>query len=171
MGKRYGKSTLTLQGFDDFLEKLQEAGKKAEVEGRKCFEECSDNLYDELYSKSQKAGLDSDLLNKISKETVEVDNKNIWRCEVGWKKTKPTAPGKALPDTYKVLFLNYGTPSRRVKEGGQRIQIDGTWVTLKENRGAESGKGFIKKAKLAAATRNKKLQKETLEKIIGELKK
>lgn len=169
------KSMLQLQGFESFLERLQEAGAAMETEGRKCFEQCAENLYDELYTKAQKAGLDERLLEQIDEKFIENKNANVWRYEVGWKKQKPTA-GNPLPDVYKVMFYNYGTPKRAVKEGGQRVQIDGKWITLKDSRGEESAHpngshGFIKKAKLAVRNRNKKLQQETLEKILGELNK
>lgn len=131
------------------------------------------NMYDALYEKAEKAGLPENLLEEIVHEETEIQNKNIWAATVGWKKPKPKNP---LPDTYKVMFYNYGTPSgnRNTKTGGQRLQIDGKWVTLGTNRGQESAhpegsRGFIKKAKLAAANKNKKLQKETLEKILGDL--
>ena len=154
------KSMLQLQGFEEFLEQLQEAGAKMEVEGRKCFEKCAENLYDELYLKAQKAGLDNRLLEQIDEKFIENPNANIWRYEVGWKKQKPTT-GNPLPDTYKVMFYNYGTPKRATKEGANRGQEDAHPV---------GSHGFIKKAKLAVRNKNKKLQQETLEKILGELK-
>lgn len=171
---RNKSSLLQLKGFEELYEKFIEAGKDAEVEGRKLFEKCSENLYDELDGKGRSAGLPEHLLEEIVHEETEVVSKNIWSATVGWKKPKPKDP---LPDTYKVVFFNYGTPSgnRTTKTGGQRVQIDGKWVTVGTNRGQEpahpkGSHGFIKKAKLAAANRNKKLQKETLEKIMGDLK-
>lgn len=155
------KSILQLQGFESFLERLQEAGAKMDYEGRKCFEKCSENLYDELYDKAQKAGLDNRLLEQMIHEEVEGGSANVWRAEVGWKKQKPTA-GNPLPDTYKVMFYNYGTPKRTTKKGANRGQEDAHPV---------GSHGFIKKAKLAVRNRNKKLQEETLEKIIEGLKK
>ena len=161
MRKFKGKSILQLQGFDEFLERLQEAGVAMETEGRKCFEKCSENLYDELYLKAQKAGLDNRLLEQMIHEEVENKSANVWRAEVGWKKQKPTT-GNPLPDTYKVMFYNYGTPKRSTASGANRGKVDAHPV---------GSHGFIKKAKLAAARRNKKLQAATLEKILGELKK
>ena len=155
------KSILQLQGFEEFLERLQEAGASVGNEGRKCFEKCSENLYDELYSSAQKAGLDNRLLEQIDERFIENQNANVWHYEVGWKKRKPTA-GNPQQDVYKVMFYNYGTPKRVTKSG--------------LNRGAEiahpaGSHGFIKKAKLAARNKNKKLQKETLKNILKELKK
>ena len=154
------KSTITLKGFDEFLEALDEAGAKMDVEGRKCFEQCAENLYDELYNKAQKAGLDNRLLEQIDEKFIE--SGNAWYYEVGWKKQKPSK-SNPLPDTYKVMFYNYGTPKERFTKKGYSRGI--------EEAHPKGSHGFIKKAKLAVVQKNKKLQKETLEKIIGELKK
>jgi hypothetical protein len=155
---RNRSSTVQLKGFDDFLEKLQKAGATMEGEGRKCFEKCAENLYDELYSKAQKAGLDNRLLEQIDEKFIE--SGNVWYYEVGWKKQKPS-DSNPLPDTYKVLFYNYGTPKeRKTRKGYNRGKVSAH---------PKGSHGFIKKAKLAVVQRNKKLQKETLEKIIGEL--
>lgn len=154
------KTMLKLTGFENFLEDLQEAGKRIDVEGRKCFEKAAENIYDELVAKAESAGLDNRLIEQISEEWDENGNANRWNYSVGWKKAHPKA--NPLPDTYKVMFYNYGTPRRTTKAG--------------YNRGAESphpkgSHGFIKKAKLAAANKNKKLYKDTLSKILEGLKK
>lgn len=146
------KSMLQLKGFDEFLDALKVAGKSCDNEGRKCFEKCTENLYDELYTKAKKAGLPEHLLSEIHEDTFE--SPNIWYYSVGWKKEKPNP--YYLPDVYKVLFFNYGTPMRQTKEG--------------YNRGKEKKKKFIKKAKLAAARKNKKVMNDTLNRILGELK-
>lgn len=170
---RNKSSILKIEGFEELYEKCEKAGKDAEVEARKLFEHSAENLYDELYSKGKAAGLPEHLLEQIEEDILEVSNKGVWRAEIGWPKSKPKNP---LPDTYKVMFYNYGTPSgnRMTKQDGRRVEINGQWVTLGKNRGQEpphpSGSGFIKKAKLAAARKNKKLQKETLEKILGDFK-
>lgn len=145
-----GKSMLKLTGFSEFLEDLQEAGGRIEVEGKKCFEECSQNLYDELYSKAKKAKLSQDLLNKMISETDFKDG--VWSYSCGWKKfSSPNVT--PLPDFYKVLFANYGTPERQTKAG--------------KSTGSVTGKNFIKKAKRSAATKNKKVQQEMIERILG----
>lgn len=157
---RNNSSILKLEGFQELYEKFEKAGKDAEVEARKLFEKSGENMYDELYAKGRAAGLQEHLLEKIEEEIIQIPNKGVWYYSVGWKKSKPKDP---LPDTYKVLFYNYGTPS------GDRITKSGA------NRGQEpahpkNSHGFIKKAKLAAARKNKKLQNDTLKKILGDLK-
>jgi hypothetical protein len=152
---------MKLEGFEDFLERLQEAGATMENEGRKCFEECAENLYDALYLNAQKAGLDNRLLEQLEEEFIEIPNKNVWHYECGWKKEKPTT-GNPLPDVYKVMFYNYGTPKRTTKSGANRGE---------ESKHPKGSNGFIKKAKLSAIKKNKKVQEKALEKILGELKK
>lgn len=165
---------MELKGFDELLEKLQEAGKNIDVEGRKVFEEASENVYDALYKQSVKAGLPTRLVEQIDEKFIENQQANLWSYEVGWKKQKASTKNP-LPDFYKVMFYNYGTPSvRRTKEGGQRVQIDGKWVTLNKERGKESAHpegshGFIKKAKLSASNKNKKLFKDFLHRVLGDL--
>lgn len=155
------KTMLTLSGFDEFLEDLEKAGASVDNEGRMCFEECAENLYDQLYTKAEQAGLAQNLLDEITETFDEEGAADRWSYEVGWKKQKPSKTNP-LPDTYKVMFYNYGTPKRTTKKG--------------YNRGAEpphpkGSHGFIKKAKLAAVSKNRKIQKEALEKILGRLKK
>jgi hypothetical protein len=146
----------TLKGFDEFLDKINETYASIDVEGRKCFEKCGENLRDELEAYATKAGLPERLVEQIEEEYRQ--RGNHWSYECGWKKAKPKTP---LPDTYKVLFYNYGTPKRYTASGDFRGEI------TPHPKGSH---GFIKKAKLAAANRNKKLQRETYEKIIGGLK-
>ena len=156
---RNKSSTVQLKGFDEFIEALQKAGKSIDVEGRKCFEKAGENVYDALYSQAQKAGLKQHLIDEID-ETV-IEEHGLWKYEVGWKKQKPSTKNP-LPDTYKVMFYNYGTPN------GDRITKKG-YNRGKETAHPKGSHGFIKKAKNAAANKNKKLYKETLQKILGDL--
>lgn len=165
---RNRSSTFSLKGFDEFYEKLEKAGKDAETESKKLFEQSVETMRQELYNKSKAAGVEPHLLNQITVDKIINAGAGWWEASVGWKKSKRKNP---LPDTYKVMFYNYGTPSKRyTKEGGQRIQLDGKWVTLSKERGREPTKGFIRRAKLAAARKNKKLREETFKKIMGDLK-
>lgn len=165
---RNKSGTLQLKGFEEFYEKLLAAGKSADTEAQKLFDDSARNLNDELAKKAADAGLSNRLIGQITEDKIAMPQKNLWYYSAGWKKPRPSKP---LPDTYKVMFYNYGTPSgRHTKDGGQRVNIGGKWVTLGTNRGIEKPHGFIKKAKLAAARKNKKLCEETLEKILGDLK-
>lgn len=153
-------SVLEIKGFEELYEKFEKAGKNAANEGRKCFEICAENLEDELNAKAESAGLPQHLIEQITTKITERPNEGYWRFEVGWRKTKPKEP---LPDTYKVMFYNYGTPSgnRHTKKGANRGQ---------EPAHPLGSHGFIKKAKLAAGNKNKKVIKQKYDEILKELK-
>lgn len=152
--------SLELKGFDELLEKLKEAGKNIDVDGRKVFENAAENMYDSLYEHSTKAGLSNRLIDKIDEEFIE--RTNYWHYSVGWKKQKPSK-GNPIPDTYKVMFYNYGTPAERItRTGASRGQI---------HPHPKGSHGFIKKAKLAVVQKNKKLYNDYLKSVLGDLKK
>lgn len=155
MAKWRNKSmTIQLTGFDELYKEFEKAGKQAEIEGRKCFERCAEVIYDELHDKAQQAGLDENLLEKMDDRMIE--DHGIWRYEVGWRKQKPTT-GNPLPDTYKVMFYNYGTPMRKTKGGQNRGR---------EKPHPEGSHGFIKKAKLSSKNKVKKIQQNALKEIL-----
>ena len=106
-------------------------------------------MHDELTTQMQKANVDSGLINRMPPPEIEADGNRV-TARVGYKKGNynPDNPS----DGYKVVFANYGTP-RRSKHGQQ------------------PAKGFIKKAKKKASSRIKKVQAETLDEILGGLKK
>lgn len=153
------KSMLQLKGFEEFLEKLNEAQKLTDKEIDDCWTKCSENLYDELYNKAKSAGLSNNLLEKMDEKYYR--QQNVYSYEVGWKKQKPSKTNP-LPDTYKVMFFNYGTPKRTTKAGYNRGE---------ESSHPRGSHGFIKKAKLAAYRKNQKFYSDTLDKILKGLKK
>lgn len=159
-GWRNKSTVLQIDGFEEVFKAIENAGKEAQVEGRKCFETCAETMYDELYKKASQAGLDNRLIEQIDERFIE--DFGVWFYEVGWKKQRPTKNGK-LPDTYKVMFYNYGTPNgnRTTKAGYNRGQ---------EPAHPEGSHGFIKKAKLAARNKIKKIQRSTLKEILKGLK-
>jgi hypothetical protein len=166
--RQFNKSGIKLKGFDEFIEKLAEAGAKAETEGKKCFDGCVDNFHTELKQKATAANVPAYLVNEI-----EVENRSehgSFYAEIGWNKPDWSGKGE-IPDAYKVLFWNYGTPRRATKTGGQRVNISGQWRTVGTDRGKIEAKHFIGNAKRAAANRNRKLQRETLDKILKGLPK
>ena len=149
-------SSFTLTGFDELAKAVKDAEKAAQDEGRKCFEKCAENTYDALYNNAVKAKLDMNLVEQINEDIYEKPERGWFRYEVGWKKQKPTLKNP-IPDTYKVMFYNYGTPSERFTKAGASRG--------KEDPHPGGSHGFIKKAKLAAANKNKKIIRETLEAI------
>lgn len=152
---RNRQTIMSIDGFDELMKEFQKAGRQAEVEGRKCFEKCGEIMYDELYSKATSAGLAPRLVEQIHERFIE--DYGLWYYEVGWKKQRPSLKNP-IPDTYKVLFYNYGTPSERRTKAGQSRG--------KENAHPEGSHGFIKKAKLASRNKIKKLQKDALKEIL-----
>lgn len=141
-----------LTGFEELYEAMRKAEKDADAEGKKLFNECAKTVKTELKEKASSAKLAPRLINEIQEEKKISKSLGIWRYEVGWKKAK--ANTDRLPDTYKVLFFNYGVPTRTTKAG--------------YNRGEIKKRNFIKKAKLSAARKNKKLQENYLKKVLGD---
>jgi hypothetical protein len=149
VAKRYGKGTIELKGFDEFIQNLQDAGGKIDREGKACFEKCAKETEAQLIAKAKSAGLDPKLLRELKSETIQNNSAGVWYFETGWKKGKPDA--NKISDAYKVLFYNYGTPKRTTKKG--------------QNRGKEKTTNFIANAKRAAARKCKKVQKDFLQDI------
>lgn len=157
-----GRAKLELKGFDEFYEKLQKVSDNVDEVAEKKFNECVDILENELRTKAQAAGLAPRLLKQITKDTHI--GKGYWRGEVGWKSSKQKNP---LSDFYKVVFWNYGTPTRTVKKENVKNQLDGNWTTLGKNRGSIMKHGFIKRAKLAASRKIKTLMKNTMKEMLN----
>lgn len=143
------KAVLQLKGFDDLLEKIQEAGGSIDRAADSCLRQSAQIMQAELKAQMQAAGVDSDLINSMPPPQITVDG-NQYSAAVGYKKGNfdPRNPS----DGYKVVFLNYGTP-RRTKHG------------------KVAARGFIVKAKKQASKPIKKAQREALEKILGRVSK
>lgn len=140
--------TLKLEGFDDLLKQIEEAGGTIDSAAKQCITEAADIMHNELITQMKVANVDSGLINRMPAPDVETSN-NFYAARVGYK--KGAYDPKNPSDGYKVVFANYGTP-RRSKHGQQ------------------PAKGFIQKAKKKANTKIKKAQKDTLNKILGGLK-
>lgn len=138
------------------LEKLVEAGKNIDFEAEKCFSQCCKVVTEQLKEKAVSAGLDDRLVSQIAREKWHKGN--TFHFEVGWRKVKKNNP---LPDTYKVMFYNYGTPSERYTKKG--------YYRGKEDAHPIGSHGFIKKAKTASANKCKKLQKQFLADALKDL--
>lgn len=141
------------------LEALVKAGKDVDFEAEKCFSQCCKIVTEQLTTKATSAGLHPHLLSKMQREKWHKGN--TFHFEVGWKKVKPSKGGP-LPDTYKVMFFNYGTPSERYTKKG--------YYRGKENAHPIGSHGFIKKAKTASANKCRKLQKQFLADALKDLK-
>lgn len=139
------------------LETLQQAGKDIDFEAEKCFSQCCKVVTEQLKEKAANAGLDPHLMQKIVREKWHKGN--TFHFEVGWKKVAKNNP---LPDTYKVMFYNYGTPSSRFTKKG--------YYRGKEEAHPIGSHGFIKKAKIASVTKCRKIQKQFLADALKDLK-
>ena len=145
--------TLKIEGFDEMIKKLQKAGRDVDIEVEKCFSKCAKTVTDTLVEKARGAGLAESLVNKIEREKWH--KFGVFHFSVGWKKVKPSV-GNPLPDVYIVMFFNYGTPRRTTKDG--------------ENRGEIKGRRFIKKAKMSAWNKVKKIQRDFIAQTMNDLK-
>lgn len=150
-GYRNHNTMLQLEGFDELITKLQQAGREVDFECEKMFSECCKVTTDTLVERARAANLDEDLLKKMIRKKWH--RYNVFHFEVGWEKPHK---GKPLPDAYKVMFINYGTPYRQTRKG--------------EDRGRIEGRGFIGKAKKSAKYKVKRLQKKFLEDVLKDLK-
>lgn len=146
-----GRTTLELKGFDEFYAKLERMGADADAVAEKTFDECLDILESELKTKAQKSGVPASLTSKITKN--KVSGHGVFYGSVGWKSQK-AKPAPELSDFHKVVFLNYGTPTRKTKKG--------------YNRGYIVKRGFIKRAKNSAKRRTKALMKSKIHEILGD---
>ena len=140
--------TLKLEGFDELLKEIEAAGGTIDSAAKQCMQTSADIMHNELITQMKAANVDSGLVNRMPAPEIEAANNRV-TARVGYKKGAydPRNPS----DGYKVVFANYGTP-RRSKHGKQ------------------PEKGFIQKAKKKANTKIKKVQSDTLNKILGGLK-
>lgn len=138
---------LKLSGFDELFDLIRMARGDADKAAEQCLKESAQVMHNELTAQMQKSGVDSDLIARMPLPEIE-KNGNVMIARVGYK--KGTYNPDNLSDGYKVVFLNYGTPKR-------------------SKHGKIEAMGFIDKAQRKAKGKIKKMQKETLEKIIGEL--
>lgn len=138
------KAILQLKGFDDLLEKIQKAGGSVDRAADSCVRQSAQILQNEMKAQMQAAGVDGDLINSMPPPQITVDG-NRYSAAVGYKKGNydPSDPS----DGHKVVFLNYGTPRRKL-------------------RGKVAARGFIQAAKKKARPKIKKAQQQTLEKIL-----
>lgn len=143
------KAILQLKGFDDLLEQIQKAGGSIDQAADSCLRQSAQIMQAEMKAQMQAADVDSDLINSMPQPQITVKD-NRYSAAVGYQ--KGDYDPNNLSDGYKVVFLNYGTP-RRTKHG------------------KVAARGFIEKSKKKARPQIKKAQRETLEKILGRVKK
>lgn len=147
-----GGIKLKLTGFDKLLEKVQEASKDASRAAAKVVDESSKVIEAELKNEASASGLPTSLTGEITREvTAEGDR---YSASTGWK--LGNYDPRNLSAGYKAIFLNYGTVRRQTKTGKDRGQLE--------------KRDFINRAKKAAKPKVKKLQKQIIDEVMGDLK-
>lgn len=140
---------LTLYGFSEWVEKIQQAvDVNIDEVTEKCFEQCSEIVTEELDKKMTAKNVPQSLKSKVT--SMKEHEGNYYVFSHGWTKRDPASFAK-------VCYLNYGTPKRFTKDGKYRGKID--------------ARGFITNAKRAAAQRCKKAQKDALNEIMQGIEK
>lgn len=144
-----GGINLKLEGFDELLRKIQKAGGTIDQAADSALRASAHIMQNELKEQMHAAGVDPGLIGRMPPPEIEIKG-NRYRAEVGYP--KGTFNEKDPSDAFKVIFLNYGTPRRKL-------------------HGNIEARGFIQKAKKKARPQIKKKQQEVLDKILGRLEK
>lgn len=141
--------SIKLEGFEELLKAIKDADGSIDKAADSAVKQSAQVMQTELKTEMQKAGVDSGLINAMPPPEIFKDG-NAYVARVGYK--KGAYDPKNLSAGYKVVFLNYGTPSRKM-------------------HGKMTAKGFIQKAKKSASPKVRKAHKEVFEKILARLKK
>lgn len=145
MASRSRKSyiALNLEGFDELLKKIEDAGGSINGAVDSAMKQSAQIQQKELKAQMRKADVDTGLINRMPPPEIEW-NGNACIARVGYKKGEYDP--KNLSDGYKAVFINYGTPRISPRE-------------------------FVQKAQNKAKSQIKKAQAETLNKILGRVQK
>ena len=141
---------IQLSGFDDLLKKIEQAGGSINKSVDVCVRNSADIMDSELRNALQKVKADApdhDLIKEMPKPEINWEGNRCY-AKVGFKLGGYNP--KDLNSGFKALFLNYGTPRRKPSQ--------------------EAARKYIKKAKSKASPQIKKVQQETLNKILEDLK-
>lgn len=150
--------------FDGLLEDIKKAGGDIDKAAKTVATECAKVMRDELVAECNTSNVPQSVSGEIGYKVIH--NGNAYWIEAGWEKGEydPRNPSAA----YKAIFLNYGVPKARQVKKKTHVMYKGTWVTT-ANRGTLEARGFIERAKKGAEKKVKKVQKEALQKMLGEL--
>ena len=151
--------------FGGMLEDIKRAGGDVGSAAAKVAKECAKTVHDELVSECSASGVPSNISREITEKVTETAGGNVYTVEVGWELGNYNP--KNISAGYKAVFLNYGTARRTVRNKSlQHRNINGSWVTIGENRGSVSGRGFIARARNSANKKVKRTQKDALKDIL-----
>lgn len=161
------RNTMLAVNFDELTTKIREAGGNVQKAADKAAKQTGAIIHDELIKQANAAHVSNDVTGAIREKTEK--GNGVVSVSVGWDLSGYNP--KNLSAGYKALFASYGTKPRKTKTGGQRVFINGRWVTLGTDRGAVAGSNFIKTAKKKAAPKAKKAQQQILDAALKDLKK
>ena len=162
------KLKLTLKGFDDLLEQINESGGAIRTATEKALESGANLLTNEIRSGAAQRNVPTDdLINPAPKW-----NGNRCSVQVGFKLG---AYDSVNPSSgYLALFKEYGAPAgggvRNVKESGIVAKVEGEFKTLNKSRGSVNADPFIRPALEQNQKAIREAQKTALERILGGLK-
>lgn len=150
---------LKISGFEDLLNDIAEAGGSINKAADSALRQSAQIMQTELKSEMQSSNVPGDLVNAMPPFDVETSGNRIY-ARVGYKKGSYNPDN--ISDGYKVVFLNYGTPNRKIH--GQIHEGSGT------RSGGALRLGFIQRAKKKAKPKMQKAQKAAFDKILERLK-
>ena len=158
MARQYRKTTMVkIHGFQDMMEMLQKMEKVGvDQAADKVFDECCDIIKESMDSFANGA-IPADLAAQQTQ--FKVTRGNVRMFAYGFSEQNHEAKMKAC-------YLNYGTP-RRTGKAGQRVMINGKWVTLGLDRGQIAPRGFISNGKRSAAQKINARKKKMLKQLTG----
>ena len=162
------KLKLTLKGFDDLLEQINESGGEIRTATEKALKSSANLLTNEIRSGAAQRNVPTtDLINPTPKW-----NGNRCSVEVGF--TLGAYDSKNPSSGYLALFKEYGAPAgggvRTVKEPGIVARVDGDFKTLDKSRGSVSANPFIRPALEQNQKAIRKQQEAALNEILKGLK-
>ena len=137
---------LNIEGFDELLKQIADAGGSIKGAVNSCMQKSAKIQHEELQTQMRKASpkpVSAGLISRMPPPEISWDG-NACTARVGYH--KGAYDPHNLSDGYNAVFINYGTP---------RIEP----------------RNFIEKAKKKAKPKIKKLQEETLNEILEDLKK
>lgn len=140
--------------FEGLIKKVEEAQGNVDAALLKAAKKCTDTMFEELVSEATSANVPAKIVSAIGKST-EKDGTAIV-CRVGWEKPE-NVDSNNLSVGQIAAILNYGTPARYTRKGTYRGKI--------------APRNFIKKAKGKAQRKILKTQEDTLNEILGGLRK
>lgn len=156
---------IDLKGFDEMIDKLRKAGANVEEVGWDIARKSGKIFYDDLKSACSEAKVPETITSQIRFQAERDGSGARTSVSVGWANAENFNPKNPLP-VHKVVFLNYGTPRRYTFRGGQKVKIDGKFVTVGTDRGSETGSGFISAAKKSAKPKIRKYQKDRFQELL-----